>query len=133
MWDPYLKKDIQNIEQVQRRAARFVTGDYGPRSSVKELIKLLHWESLAKRRERSRSKMLAKIISETVAIDGSLLQRADDRTRANHNKKLKNINARSTQYKQSFFPRTIPPWNLLSQKEVDAMLEEKPPDPPNID
>ena len=29
VWDPYLKKDIQNIEQVQRRAAGFVTGDYG--------------------------------------------------------------------------------------------------------
>ena len=76
--------------------------------------------------------MLAKILSETVAIDGSLLQRADDRTRANHDKKLKNIYARSTQYKQSFFPRTIPSWNLLTQKDVDAMLE-KPPDPPNFD
>ena len=132
VWDPYLKKDVQKIEQVQRRAARFVSGDYGPRSSVKELINLLHWESLAKRRERSRSKMLAKILSETIAIDGSLLQRADDRTRANHDKKLKNVYARSTQYKQSFFPRTIPSWNLLTQKDVDAMLE-KPPDPPNFD
>ena len=28
VWDPFTKHDIHRLEQVQRTAARFVTGDY---------------------------------------------------------------------------------------------------------
>ena len=31
VWDPYLQKDIDKLEKVQRRAARFITGDYTSR------------------------------------------------------------------------------------------------------
>ena len=31
VWDPYLQKDIVNLERVQRRALRFITGDYSSR------------------------------------------------------------------------------------------------------
>ena len=34
VWDPHTKDDIQKIESVQRRAARWVLGDYSPYSSV---------------------------------------------------------------------------------------------------
>ena len=33
VWDPYLKKDIDALERVQRRAARFIAGDYRSRST----------------------------------------------------------------------------------------------------
>ena len=46
--------------------------------------------------------------------------------------KLKNMYSRSTQYKESFFPTTIPAWNFLSEKEVEVTLA-KPSDPPNND
>ena len=33
LWDPYLQKDISKLEQVQRKAARFVSGDYKSRTA----------------------------------------------------------------------------------------------------
>ena len=34
IWDPFLERDINNLDKINRRAARFVTGDYHPISSV---------------------------------------------------------------------------------------------------
>ena len=31
VWDPYLQKDTDKLEKVQRRAARFITGNYTSR------------------------------------------------------------------------------------------------------
>ena len=38
VWDPHTKDDIQKIESVQRRAARWVLGDYSPYSCVTDMI-----------------------------------------------------------------------------------------------
>jgi len=38
VWDPYLQKDIWNIEMVQRCAARWVESDYGYNSSVSSML-----------------------------------------------------------------------------------------------
>ena len=32
VWDPYLQQDIDRLHRVQRRGARFITGDYKSRS-----------------------------------------------------------------------------------------------------
>ena len=32
VWDPYLQRDVQRIEKVQRRAARFIVSDYKTQS-----------------------------------------------------------------------------------------------------
>ena len=45
--------------------------------------KILIWESLEKL-ENDHDQKLGKSFSETVAVNGMLLQRANDRTRANH-------------------------------------------------
>ena len=39
VWDPHLVKDIMKLEAVQRRAARFVVGDFCRWSSVTEMQK----------------------------------------------------------------------------------------------
>ena len=31
VWDPYTTSDINKLERIQRRAARFITGDYKSR------------------------------------------------------------------------------------------------------
>ena len=43
LWDPYLQKDINKLEQVQRKAARFVSGDYKSRTpgSMQKLLRKL--------------------------------------------------------------------------------------------
>ena len=38
VWDPHLKKDIKKIESVQRRGARFVSGDYRRDSCVTDMM-----------------------------------------------------------------------------------------------
>ena len=52
--DPYQSKYIQMLDRFQRRAARFVVGDFRRKSSVTKLIQELEWESLAQRRKTAR-------------------------------------------------------------------------------
>ena len=41
-WDPYYEKDIQKLEGVQRKAARFCAGNYNPLASVTEMLQELN-------------------------------------------------------------------------------------------
>ena len=43
-WDPYTKKNIDELEKIQRGAVRFVTGVYSRYQSVSKLIKELEWD-----------------------------------------------------------------------------------------
>ena len=45
-WAPFTDTANDKIEMVQRRAARFVTNDYGQTSSVTEMIANLGWDTL---------------------------------------------------------------------------------------
>jgi len=38
VWGPHLKKHEEVLEQINRRAARFVMNDYSPRSSVTSML-----------------------------------------------------------------------------------------------
>jgi len=50
VWDPYLIKDINILEGIQRRAARFVIQDLSHFTSVSSLLKDLNWAPLKDRR-----------------------------------------------------------------------------------
>ena len=54
VWDPYHLNDIQALEKVQRRAARWVMNDYSWYSSVSAMLHSLNWPSLQLRRRISR-------------------------------------------------------------------------------
>ena len=56
-WPP----DIDQLEMVQRRTARFVRNDYLRQSSVTEMVTLLYSTTLQKRRDMTRVTMLYKI------------------------------------------------------------------------
>ena len=43
VWDLFYQKDIDRLERVQRRAARFVLNDYRPLSSVTSMVSQLGW------------------------------------------------------------------------------------------
>ena len=68
VWEPYTKENIIQLEQVQHRAARYVTNCYHNISSVSNMIEHLNWRSLADRRSDARLVMLYKISHELVAI-----------------------------------------------------------------
>ena len=60
--------DIQKVEAVQRRAARWVYKDYNYTSSVTAMLKDLNWHSLDQRRIDSRLVMPYKITYDLVVI-----------------------------------------------------------------
>ena len=60
---------VDQLEMVQRRAARWVTGRYHYTSSVSDMLRSLDWRSLEQRRGDSRLSMLFKIQHHLVAID----------------------------------------------------------------
>ena len=68
VWDPYLQQDIDAIERVQRRAARFVTNKYRNTSSVGNMLQHLEWRSLQDRRKDSRLNIFYKIVNNKVEI-----------------------------------------------------------------
>jgi hypothetical protein len=47
VWDPYTQTDINKVEAVQRRAARYVANNHRNRSSVSNIIQRLKWRPLA--------------------------------------------------------------------------------------
>ena len=69
VWDPYTNKLINQIEMVQRRAARFALHRYNRTSSVGCMLQILHCSTLAERRRVARLSMFYKIQNQLVAID----------------------------------------------------------------
>ena len=86
IWDPHLRKNIDPLERVQRRAACFVKKDYNPRSSVTRMIQDLGWSDLAHRWRDLRLALLYKVVfcDYVVAAEDLQLVKVDRRTRANH-------------------------------------------------
>ena len=58
IWDPVTQKNIRELEMVQRRAARFVTGDHRTTSSVTRMLEALQWTQLQQRSKRAKVIML---------------------------------------------------------------------------
>ena len=68
VWDPYTASNIDQLERVQRRAARFVVGDYKTTSSTSQMIRDLEWPSLQQRREDSKVALMYRIMYALVDI-----------------------------------------------------------------
>ena len=88
IWDPVTQKNIRELEMVQRRAARFVTGDYRTTSSVTRMLAALQWTELQQRRK--------------IAL-----------TTRGHDTRFLLPYSRIQSHQQSFFPSTIRLWNEL--------------------
>ena len=73
-WDPYTKSNIQQLEGVQRRAARFVTGDYRTTSSPSQMIAALGWEPLYQQRANFKLVMVYCITYRLIYIPAPLYQ-----------------------------------------------------------
>ena len=114
VWAPGQKFLQQDIEKVQRRAARYVCGKYSYRESVSAMIDELGWESLEQRRNKIIVTMLYKVIHSLVAIPQTHLIPA---TRTTRGSKIKfhQLATRTNYHKYSFFPTAICLWNALPQ------------------
>jgi len=68
VWDPYFLKDINELEKVQRRAARWAISAYNWSSSVTSMLEVLQWPTLPKRRSISRLHMFYKSVYHLTAV-----------------------------------------------------------------
>ena len=112
---------IKDIEQVQKRAARFVYNNYRSKEPgcATNMLDALNWEPPSQRRAKNRVTMLYKIINNQVTIDpNTYLNKSDTCTRGEH--KYKQIATSKNIYKYSFPPRTIRSWNYLPAAVAQA-------------
>ena len=119
-WDPHTQKNVNKIEMVQRRSARYVLGDYQQTSSVAAMLTQLQWPSLACRRTQSRLVMMYRIRFDLVDIDWRQhLRQATSFTRG-HGSRFITPKCTNQVHSQSFFPRTVKDWNNLPRDPADA-------------
>ena len=116
-----MQKHIDQLEAVQRRAARFALGDYRSTSSVSDMLAKLQWPTLQDRRKNGRLTMISKILNNTVAVCANL-NPLPQRLRRGHDQQLRLIQCRTKYRQNSFFPRTITEWNALPQNDMESFL-----------
>jgi hypothetical protein len=119
VWDPHSVCCINQLEAVQRRAARFVFKDYSRYSSVTTMLRLLAWPSLAERRARSKAAMMYRIVNNQVAIDPSILLTPASNQNRGHSNRFILPYARTQPYKYSFFPSAVKIWNKLPEDIIN--------------
>ena len=129
VWDPYTATNVQQLESVQRRAARFTMSRYRRTSSVVAMLEELNWEPLASRR---RSYCSSGVISQNPLRFGSCQHATRTETQfwTNSNRKLPGISHSCiirwlTDQKNSFFYRTVRDWNRLPDDSVHTLLPEQ--------
>ncbi len=113
-WNPYTKRNINKIEMVQRRAARFVFNDYSRASHVSPIIDRLGWDNLQQRRLLYQATMFYKIYQGLIGI--SFPDDVCPLTRASRLPNIcpyRQIQSCVNVYKFSFYPRTIVTWNHI--------------------
>ena len=116
VWDPHTTSDIQKLEMVQRRAARFVLGNYRKTpGTVTDILQQLEWPTLEQRRKEARSINMFKIQHATIAIPlpDYVQKQTASNTRQYHPSRFRVMGPKTNVYKYSFFPRTILEWNSL--------------------
>ena len=62
VWDPWQKQQINKIEMIQRRAARYTLNQYSYYSSVSAMLQHLCWPTLQQEITNSYSHSLPQII-----------------------------------------------------------------------
>ena len=81
---------------------------------VTAMLNELGWHSLSKRREDARLILFYKIINNLAKVPHEhILVKAYEGTRRKNNHKFRHIGVNTSQYRQSFFPKTIGAWNQL--------------------
>ena len=120
-WDPYTANNIQQLEAVQRRAARFVTGDYKTTSSTSQTIANLGWSSLQQRRTEARLVMMYRITHDIVDIPvAQYLHQATVMHIRGPSQRYMLPFFRTDVYRHSFFPAGIRLWNQLPEHVATA-------------
>ena len=119
-WDPYTKKNIDDIEKIQRRAARFVTNKHGKDYSITAILNDLDWTPMEVRRKTHRLTTLFKMINNDIDINhNKFIQAKTSRHRRGHSNQFQQRYASTDAFANSFFIRTTSDWNKLLPATVN--------------
>ena len=114
VWDPPGVVLQEELESVQKCAARFVTGNYNYETgSMTGILGQLKWESLKKRRKDNRLILLYRGLKGKASVPIDDLIPKTRRCRNQHSMAFQTPIANTDVYKGSFFPQTIRDWNAL--------------------
>lgn len=122
VWDPSQKYQIDQLERVQRRAARFIMSNYRSSESVTEMLHQLKLPPLSQRRRVARLKFLYLMHHKHFNFNSELylMPRSSRVVRTSHQSQFMPIMSRINTFKYSFIPKTIEEWNLLPREIVNA-------------
>ena len=111
----------EELESMQKRAARFVTGNYSYEiGSVTGILGQLKWESLKKRRKDNKPILLYKGLKGKASVSTDDLIPKTRRCRNQHSMAFQTPIANTDVYKSSFFPKTIRDWNALPDSLISS-------------
>ena len=123
IWRPYLLKDMRHLEQIQRRASKFIlndfTSDYKLRLINLNLLPLTMWFEL---QDIMFLMKAIKFPSENFKIK-DIITFSSSNTRASaHNKLQRNPLCKSRKAKQFYFNRISRLWNALPPVDLSLSL-----------
>ena len=121
VWDPPGVVLQEELESVQKRTARFVTGNYNYETgSMTGILGQLKWESLKTRRKDNRLILLYKGLKGKADVPTDDLIPKTRRCRNQHSMAFQTPIASTEVYKGSFFPQTIRDWNALPDSLISS-------------
>ena len=121
VWDPHYNGLNDELENVQKRAARFVTRNYSYETgSMTGILEELKWETLQKRRKDNRLILLYKGLKGKARIPTDDLIPKNRRCRNQHSLVFQIPTASKDAYLKSFFPQTIRDWNVLPDSLISS-------------
>ena len=121
VWDPSGKTLQDELEKVQSKAARFVTGNYNfETGNMSKILEQLKWESLKQREKDSRLILFYKGLKDQASISVGDLKTPLRHIRNHHSKPFQVPYARTDAGKHSFFTETIRDWNTLPASAISS-------------
>ena len=148
IWDPHVQQDINRLERVQRRAARFISGDFRSREEgcVTKMLKDAGLTPLTERRRMLRLVMFYKVVEGMVPAlpshdfltpvpgnkrkirprDFSNYQYKNtvEKYAYNNSKCFKIQTCKTEQFRNSFFNKTTIDWNHLTDISTQSTTVE---------
>jgi hypothetical protein len=147
VWNPYLTRDIDKLERIQRNGARLITGGYKSRQegAVTNMLKNLDLPTLQDRRTNAKLVFLYKVVEglgpaidpdtfikpnrpkrqiRSVKFTDCVAQNIIDRQVTNNTRSFAVPVSKTNQYRNSFFVDTIVSWNKLPEDTSCAKIVE---------
>ena len=112
VWAPHTAQDVNKIEMLQRRGARFVLNEYQRNVSVTRLLNTLGWPSLETRRFYLKIILTYKVLKNLIIIPSDKFRPINYNT-CGHQYHFQCLQCTCDSYKYSFFLSAIRLCNSL--------------------